>query len=425
MKKRKITNMKLLLILLSLLLIVPVRASAQSARPFQTVPSIYEKAYGDLKRMPTVPIEKAEALPLEGPVDRETYILGPGDNIDVSIWGVEPAIINDDLFVSAEGRLLISPVGAVEVGGISLAEAERKVVEVLREYYGLSMRITLTLINPRKFRAYTAGAVKFPGAYKLISLDRVNDLLRAAGGVRAGASRRGIKLYDRNRVLLGEVDLLQYQKFGLQEHNPQIPDGGIVEVPQMEDYVIFSGRFPQFHSIDSVKNRSNQAEQKTSFRVEFKQGETLLDLLKLTGPPEMSDTGLIGNVTLSSGTPGLGKTVALTDRMLEQPLVKGQFFEFPLRDHWVFITGSTNAWGRFQYMPGWVVKDYLGQAGGPNWNGSKKIYLRRKDGIEVKATEIDQVYPGDVIYVPEKFHVERYWAVGASLLGTILVLVFK
>ena len=424
MKKRKIKNMKPLLLLLPLLLIVPVRASAQTERPFQTVPSTYEDAYDDMRRMPTVKMQEGEPIPLEGPVDREKYILGPGDHVDVSVWGVEPPIIND-LYVSAEGRLLIPPVGAVEVGGISLAEAESKVVEAMKEYFGPQMRTTLTLLNPRRFRAYAAGAVKFPGAYKVTALDRVNDLLRAAGGIRAGASRRGVKLYDRDRVLIGEVDLLQYQSLGLQEHNPRVPDGGIVEVPAIGDYVMLSGKFPQIYGLDSLRIRNYETEPLTQFAVEFKEGETLLDLLKLTGPPEMPDAELIGNVMVSSGIPGQGTAVALTDRMLEQPLVKGQYYEFPLRDHWVFITGSTNSWGRFQYRPGWVVQDYLGQAGGPNWNGSKKIYLRRKDGIEIKATESDPVYPGDVIYVPEKFHVERYWAVGASLLGTILVLVFK
>jgi hypothetical protein len=212
---------------------------------------------------------------------------------------------------------------------------------------------------------------------------------------------------------------------GLQEHNPRIPDGGIVEVPAMVDYVMFSGRFPQIYGLDSLRIRNYETEPLTQFAIEFSQGETLLDLLKLTGPPEMPDTELIGNVTVSSGIPGQSMAVALTGGMLEEPLVKGQYFEFPLRDHWVFITGSTNSWGRFQYRPGWVVQDYLGQAGGPNWNGSKKVFIRRKDGIETKATLVDPIYPGDVIYVPEKFHLERYWGVGASLLGTILLLVFK
>ncbi len=409
---------------MALLLIVPVQVSAQMASPFQIVPSTYEEEYDDLMRMPTVKANQGEIVPMEGPVDRETYILGPGDQIDVSVWGLEPPI-NLDLYVSGEGRLLVPPVGAVEVGGISLAEAERKVVEALREYYEPGIRITLTLINPRWFRAYVAGAVKFPGAYKITSLDRVNDLMRAAGGIRSGASRRGVRLYDRNRVLISEVDMLQYQTLGLQEHNPRIPDGGIVEVPVIGNHVMFSGKFPQSYGMDSLRIRNLETEALTQFAVEFKEGESLLDLLKLTGLPEMPDTGLVGNVSVSSGTPGQGRTVALTSAMLEQPLVKGQFFEFPLRDHWVFITGSTNSWGRFQYRPGWVVQDYLGQAGGPNWNGSKKIFVRRKDGIEVEATATDPIYPGDVIYVPEKLHVERYLAVGVGLLGTVLVLVFK
>ncbi len=424
MRTAKIFGLKPMGVMLALLLIAPAETAAQTDRPFQTVPSTYEEAYDDMTRMPTIKLEQGEAVPLEGPVDRETYILGPGDHVDVSVWGVEPPI-NNDLYVSAEGRLLVSPVGAVEVGGISLAEAERKVVDALKQYYGSRMRITLTLVGPRKFRAYAAGAVKFPGAYKLTALDRVNDLLRAAGGTRSGSSRRRVKLYDRDRVLIREVDLLQYQALGLQEHNPRVPDGGIVEVPAIGDYVIFSGKFPQIYGMDSVKIRNYQTEPKTQFMVEFKEGETLLDLLRLTGAPEMPDTALIGNVTVSSGVPDQGKAVALTSRMLEEPLIKGRFFEFPLRDNWVFVTGSTNAWGRFQYRPGWVVQDYLGQAGGPNWNGSKKVYLRRKDGKQVRASAVDPVYPGDVIYVPEKFRIERYWAAGVSLLGTVLIIVTR
>ncbi|MBW7996061.1 MAG: hypothetical protein FVQ81_05700 [Candidatus Glassbacteria bacterium] len=342
-----------------------------------------------------------------------------------SVWGVEPAV-SKSMYVSAEGRLLVPPEGVVDVAGLSLAEAERHVAEKLHKYFTRDITISLTLVNPRTFRAYITGAVRTPGAFKATALDRVNDLIRVAGGIQPGGSMRRIRLYDNDRKLLKEVDMLRYKSSGKLADNPQLSDGAIVEVPAVEDYVILSGRFPYIYGTDSVRINNNIKDAETQYAVEFFPGETLLDLLELTGVPQMDDTSLVGNVMVSRGVPSSEEVEALTRDMLTAPLEKGQYYEFPMRKNWVYVTGSTNFAGEYQYRPGWTVQDYLGHAGAPNWLGSSdKIVLRRSTGGEYDAALTDPVYPGDMIYVPEKFRPDRYITIGAGVLGTLIIVLFR
>ena len=250
------------------------------------------------------PSRPSELIPLEGVVDRDEYILGPGDEVDVSIWGGEE-YKSYNLTVSAEGRLLVPPAGPIEVSGISLAAAELRVQQRLAKYFtgGSS---SLTLLKPRLFRVTVAGFVSAPGTYTVSAVDRVSDLLQASKGVISSGSIRQIKLYDRQRNQIKEVDLASYLMDGDRKKNPQLIDGAIVEVPEAENTVIVIGDLPGLYTrSDSIINASGDKELSPRNVVEFFEGETLADILKFTGYPDVPDGEAAALVKISyPGQPG-------------------------------------------------------------------------------------------------------------------------
>ena len=413
-------NVRLLIVLL-LISAVPLRGQRRDVFD-SSLPRLLEKE--EFIQPPTTKIAPEERVPLDGKVDRSVYRLGPGDEVDVSIWNIEP-FTSYDLFISAEGRLLMPPAGALEVSGMTLAEAEEFLARELAAYFSDEASISLSLINPRTFRVYTAGAVRLPGTYAVSAIDRVSDLIRAAEGIKRGGSKRRVRLLNKEHEFLEEVDLMRHESKGNLSYNPRLLDGCIVEVPPIKNYVILTGRFPNLSGFDTVRVKDWNLEEANEFTVEFLEGETLMDLLVLAGEPQMPDTSLVGEVFVSRANWKDHHYVELTEEMLDEKLKHGSHYQFPTRNTWVFVTGSTNNYGRFIYQPGWTVQDYLGQAGGPNWNGSRKTtYLRRSDGTEFKCRPTEKVFPGDVIYVPEKFHLDRLLPVLAGVFSALIFVIF-
>lgn len=413
-------NVRLLLVL-SLITAGSMRAQRREIFD-SSLPRLLEKE--ELVQPPTTKIAREELVPLDGKIDPRVYRLGPGDEVDVSIWGTEP-YTSYDLLISAEGRLLVPPAGALEVAGMTLAEAEEFLAVELAVYFSNEARISLSLVKPRSFRAYIAGAIRLPGTYAVTAVDRISDLVRAADGVKSGGSKRRIKLMTKEHELIEEVDLMRHEAIGDLAYNPRLLDGCIVEIPPVENYVIFTGRFPNLSGFDTVRVKDWNLEQAVEFTVEFLEGETLRDLLLLAGGPQTQDTTLAGNVFLNRPEWPEHQYIDVTEEMFDEKIQHGGHYQFPIRNNWVFVTGSTNNFGRFLYQPGWTVQDYLGQAGGPNWNGSRKtIFLRRKDGMEFKCKPMEKVFPGDVIFVPEKFHLDRYLPVFAGVLTALVYIIF-
>ncbi|HUU26376.1 MAG TPA: polysaccharide biosynthesis/export family protein [archaeon] len=365
-----------------------------------------------------------QMVPLEGKIDRESYRLGPGDEVDVSIWGAEEDQ-SYQLFISAEGRLLVPSVGPLDLAGMTLVEGEELLRQKLSYYYS-NARISLSLINPRSFRVFAVGAVNEPGTYILSAVDRVGDLIRSAGGIKRGGSWRRIRLLTKEKELIAELDLLSHDVLGDLAANELLTDGCIVEVPSVENLVVLRGRFANLADKDSVTVKAGQKDVFNEYEVEFLPGETLGDLLKLVGKPLMPEENGPPSVIIKKPGGSDLEFIGLDNRLLEQRLEDGTVYEFPVRKNWVFVTGAVNSAGRYIYQPGLTVQEYLGQAGGPSYMGSDKVcYLRRLDGTRVKSTPTEKVLPGDEIFVPEKFHWDRLFPIMAGVATAAIYVIFK
>jgi len=212
---------------------------------------------------------KAKLLPpavdfgqaLESSIEPETYVLGPGDMLQVDLWGEMPTSFQT--IVTPEGTLLLPTVGRIEVGGLTLSKVKEVVKErVLRQYRNVD--VTTTLVKLRNLRISVTGAVFKPGVYVATSTDRISEVIEMAGGFIGSegatpggfssgaelqetgkvveASKRKIKVLHRDRTN-SYADILKFQTTGDLSSNPVVRDGDVIYVPAQDKGVNLYGIF--------------------------------------------------------------------------------------------------------------------------------------------------------------------------------------
>ncbi|HZV12513.1 MAG TPA: SLBB domain-containing protein [Candidatus Kapabacteria bacterium] len=163
---------------------------------------------------------------LEGPVDPTTYILGPGDELMLTIWGNE--FITEPLIVMPEGNLVIPTIGTKKVAGLSIATAEDSIAKIVSPVYR-NARVSLSLITMRQFKVYCMGWVEEHHALLATPVDRVSDIIERAGGFtqKGSAYLRRIKVTHRDGTA-DYVDLYPYYLWGDVSSDPYVRDGDAV-----------------------------------------------------------------------------------------------------------------------------------------------------------------------------------------------------
>lgn len=208
--------------------------SVTAASPFDTLPAEEAGAEGGFET-PTVGTLGETAL--QGPVDGDTYLVGPGDRFLITIWGQRVA--SYEATVTPEGELVLAGIATVPAAGKSLTEVKSEVESSLDELYR-DVEVSVSLMGLRRMLVNVLGRVESPGVYEGTALDLAGELVRKAGGLREGASDRNITITRRG----GEtkrVDLVRYSNAGDVSANPPILDGDVIFVPHATGLVHIYG----------------------------------------------------------------------------------------------------------------------------------------------------------------------------------------
>ncbi len=188
------------------------------------------------KELPTT----ANAV-FEGPVDPETFQLGPGDLLNIFLW--RPTVTQFPVRINAEGEAVIPTVGPVKVAGISLSEAKEAIFRKIRERFS-GAEVTVSLDEVRQFRVHVCGAVAMPGSYLVPATARVADAILLAGGLlrrsRAEWDTTSVVVASQRRIQViasqtatapRPVDLLLFERAGETKANPYLQDGDVIWAP--------------------------------------------------------------------------------------------------------------------------------------------------------------------------------------------------
>lgn len=182
---------------------------------------------------PTIPLTIGPLRNVAGP----DYRLGNGDIIDVQIAG-RLEVNRFQVTVDPEGSVNIPPLGALQVGGLTLLEAHRRIVERAHEllrYADVSIAVSL----PRLFDVTVSGEVEHPGTAQAQATQRLHELILNAGGITTRGSARHVQ------VTVGatthEVDLLRFELAGDLSQNPYVQETMRVHVPPRAAAVTLTG----------------------------------------------------------------------------------------------------------------------------------------------------------------------------------------
>ena len=317
---------------------------------------------------------------LEGVVDPDNYIVGPGDVFSFNVWGgIELQL---PVTVSAGGKLSIPSIGDIDVAGESLSSVREKVISRASEAYANS-RVTITLERLRFFRVHVVGEVRYPGTFIAQAVDRVSGLIQEAGGVTewAWTGKIEIRHVDGRRDFF---DLDRFNQSGDLRENIYVTGGDIIVVPQIpldgglvrvEGDLELSGIYPIFNN------------------------EKILDFL--TRIRALSRKMEITKIMVVRSAEGAQKFFPFSERGRNGSdfiIKKGDRIVLP--SQYVYVKGAVQRPGAYPYAMNLKAIDYAGMAGGDFRSGnvkSIKVYHVRT-GESQKGPDV-VVEPGDVVHL--------------------------
>ncbi|MBO4341361.1 MAG: SLBB domain-containing protein [Bacteroidales bacterium] len=192
----------------------------------------------------------------------DTYVLGEGDEVHISIFGSSQTEIHQRIGLDGS----IQPAGASKIflKGMTLAQAREVIRTKLSQHYSFRPdQIAVTLTTARTVTVSIYGEVGVQGGFTLSALNTVFNALVAAGGPSEIGSLREIQLSRSGKSY--KLDFYKYMTKPATGLNYDLQNGDVLYVPVAQKIV----------SIDGPVNRP--------MRYEMTEGETLLDLINYAG----------------------------------------------------------------------------------------------------------------------------------------------
>ena len=176
-----------------------------------------------------------------------TYVLGPGDQVVVDIYGASQQTLIHT--ISPEGTITVSGYGPIYLSGLTVAGAQSKLRQTLGSRYQ-SSNLQVTVGNTRTIQINIMGEVRAPGTYHLSAFANVFYALYRAGGTSPLGTLRNIKVY-RNGRLVTVVDLYEYILNGRLAGNINLQDNDVIQVGTYDCLVGITGNVkrPMFYEM--------------------------------------------------------------------------------------------------------------------------------------------------------------------------------
>jgi protein involved in polysaccharide export with SLBB domain len=175
------------------------------------------------------------------------YVLGPGDQIIVDIYGGSQKSLS--LTVSPEGSITVPGYGPIQVGGLSVSAAQKRLRSTLGARYS-SSELRLTVGQTRTILVNVMGEVRTPGTYHLSAFASVFHALYRAGGISELGTLRNIRVIRGGRTV-ATIDVYDYILNGRLSGNILLKEDDVIQVQPYENLVGVSGNVkrPMFYEL--------------------------------------------------------------------------------------------------------------------------------------------------------------------------------
>jgi protein involved in polysaccharide export with SLBB domain len=287
-----------------------------------------------------VPSTFAPVSDIQVPVD---YIVGPGDTLNVQLYGNEPA--SYELTVGRDGRINFPKLGPIMVSGMSF-DAARSAIEQHVSEQLIGSRVSVTMGELRSIRVFVLGEAQKPGSYTVSGLSTMTNALFVSGGVKKIGSLRNIEL-KRNGKLVSVLDLYSLLLHGDTSADQQLLPGDVIFIPPIGNTVAVYGavRRPAIYELKNEKTVEQVIEVAGGLVPDADGRLVQLERIQPSNLRRMIDIDLSTNV-------GRSALLANGDK-LRVPAIR------PTLENSVELTGYVFRPGKFEYHPGLRLSDII------------------------------------------------------------------
>ncbi len=389
---------------------------------------------------------------VEQVIPKDSYKLGPGDQIEVFVNSKISYSYNTIVDLNGQIELYsyqfgtsglsmalktgpnlqipqplnLAKSGYMYVAGRTISDVEKMLVDSLKEVLsGKISSVKIRLIRARTFMVPVLGKVVHPGIYPATPLMRVSALIYQAGGIRTDGDPSSI-IIKKGDIIIDTANLNLFAFKARLSENPFISENVQIFIPELKRWVFVYGAIngSPFESVSYSSDISpdvSEAPPKISSHlstgkqlsrigvaVPFNGKMTVGDAIDFAGGPTASAD--MENIVILRNGRHLKADLDTPVEVFDTVLV-------PFIPKKVYVTGQVKAPGAFDFKPGLKVGDYIGMAGGLTERARNKIIVFSREGDKFRATLDYEVQPGDRIVVPEK--VLRWWQDYLQILAVI------
>ncbi len=297
------------------------------------------------------------------------------------------------------------------------------------------------------------GQIKYTGNYEFRENETVKEIIDLSGGLMFKARKDSIEI-----VRFTEDGKNQYSIFYdynyIQTNNVRLKKGDFIIVREIPDYfevnyVQINGEV-KYPGVYKIKKDNTTLSEIISQAGGFKESASLKDAVLYrtkadsTYDPELERLRLIPRADMtedeydylkSRSRQKRGKVVVDFEKLFlqnnknEDVILKiGDIISVPEKKDYISIIGQVVNPGNLVYRQGLTVNDYIEIAGGFSWrakDGDIRV-IKANTGEWVDADDVDELKPGDTIWVPEDPPGPKFWDVfttSLQVLGQVAAIV--
>lgn len=182
-----------------------------------------------LAGLPGVPALSPALAQTAAPLNE--YRLGAGDIVRISVY--QSPDLQLEARLSEAGVISFPLLGSVRIGGLAVAEAERRIADGLRTGgFVKEPQVSILVVQVRGHQASVLGQVNRPGRFPIESAEmRLTDLLATAGGVATSGADTVTIVGERDgKPYRVEIDLPALFRGGPATEDPLVLNGDTVYV---------------------------------------------------------------------------------------------------------------------------------------------------------------------------------------------------
>jgi polysaccharide export outer membrane protein len=325
----------------------------------------------------------------------ESYVLGPGDTIEIAVYG--EADLSRTVTVKPDGAVSLPLLGEVKAAGRTTTQLAADLAKLYTKYLR-QPSVSVTVREFRVDRIYILGQVNRPGEYQLRPTAGILEVVASAGGPTIRADLAKVVVI-RGRTEALQLNLLE--AFATSRNlEVKLLAGDVLFIPETDNRIVVLGQVNRPGAYQMVE------------------GQRVSDLVAAAGgltTRAAPERGFI--VRGAEQIPVDLKKIMAGDIEANVALRPGDMMVVPESQNRIAVLGSVRTPGTFALTEGMKLIEAVALAGGPTDRGTlSQVIIVRVEGKETKriVANLDQavsgqdasqnqvLQSGDVVFVPER-----------------------